>query len=160
MIREETMKKAMSTLAIIMIAGCLASMAWADQATRDEAVQKCAAAAQLVQEEGVDRAIQIINQRSGPFVWKDSYVFLMDMNGRVLAHPFVPELIERKDLLEVENSDGQFLFVEFIKVAHEKENGWVDYMWPMPGQIEPVAKTTYIQRIPGTMFLVAAGIHK
>jgi hypothetical protein len=60
MIREETMKKVVSTLAIIMIAGCLASMAWADQATRDEAVQKCAAAAQLVQEEGVDRAIQII----------------------------------------------------------------------------------------------------
>lgn len=138
----------------------LTSMAIADSATKEEAIAKCKAAIALVKDKGLDAAKKEIGSKTGSFVWKDSYVFLMDMDGNVLAHPAAPQLTERKDLLTVENSDGKFLFKEFIKLANEKGQGWVDYMFPKPGQEDPVAKSTYVERVPGTQYLVGAGIYK
>lgn len=154
------MKKMVVLTAVMMMVCFLTATVWADSATQEEAVAKCKEAAALVKEKGLEGAVKTIGAKTGPFVWKDSYVFLMDMEGNVLAHPMVPELTQRKDLLTVENSDGKFLFKEFIKLANEKEQGWVDYMFPKPGQEKPVAKSTYIQRVPGTQYLVGAGIYK
>ena len=154
------MKKIVVLVAMVTMVFSLTAMAWAESATQDEAMAKCKEAAALVQEKGLDAAVKVIGSKTGPFVWKDSYVFLMDMSGNVLAHPIVPALTERKDLLTVENSDGKFLFKEFIKLANEKEEGWVDYMFPKPGAEEPVAKSTFVKRVPGTQYLVGAGIYK
>lgn len=154
------MKKFVVFITMVAMVFSLTSMAWADSATKEEAVAKCKEAVKLIQDKGLDAGKKEIGSKTGPFVWKDSYVFLMDLAGNVLAHPMVPELTERKDLLTVENSDGKFLFKEFIKLANEKGQGWVDYMFPKPGNEDPVAKTTYIERVPGTQYLVGAGIYK
>ena len=68
-------------------------------ATKYECVAKCKEAAQLVTDKGIDTAIAEINKKDGPFVWKDSYVFMMDLEGKMLAHPIKPDLIG-KNLLE------------------------------------------------------------
>ncbi len=154
------MKKLVILISVLLMVCALGAEAWADSATKEEAMAKCKEAASLFKEKGLAEAVKVIGDKTGPFVWKDSYVFLMDLSGNVLAHPVAPQLIERKDLMTVENSDGKFLFKEFIKLANEKEEGWVDYMFPKPGQEDPVAKSTFIQRVPGTQYLVGAGIYK
>ena len=155
------MKKFISTVsAILFIITCFAAIAWAESATQDEVIAKCEAAAKLVQEKGLDAAIQTIGDKTGPFVWKDTYVFLMDLDGKMLAHPIKPQLTEKDSLLQVKDTDGKPLFVEFVKVAGAQGNGWVDYMWPKPGQDAPAAKSSYILRVSGTPYLVGAGIYK
>ena len=52
------------------------------------------------------------------------------------------------------------IFDEFVKVAKEKGEGWVDYMWPKPGADASSVKDTYVLRVPDTDMLVAAGIYK
>jgi signal transduction histidine kinase len=155
------MKRSIRTLFIIFILTiCFAALAWAGSATKDEVIAKCEAAAKLIQEKGIDAASQTIGDKSGPFVWKDSYVFLMDLDGKMIAHPIKPELTKDDNLLQVADTDGKPLFVEFVKLAGQQGQGWVDYMWPKPGQDQPVAKSSYIYRVPNTPYFVGAGIYK
>ena len=155
------MKKSIFTVtAILFVITCFAAMAWAESATKDEVIAKCEAAAKLIQEKGIDIASQSIGDKEGPFVWKDTYVFLMDLDGKMLAHPIKPSLTQQDNLLQVKDTDGKPLFVEFVELAGTQGKGWVDYMWPKPGQEAPAAKSSYILRVSGTPYLVGAGIYK
>ena len=121
--------------AALVVELCLAGNVFAQSATKDECVAKCKEAAQLVSDKGIDAAIAEINKKDGPFVWKDSYVFMMDLEGKMLAHPIKPDLIG-KNLLETPDKgpDKKLLFKEFVALAKSKGEGWVDYMWPKPGE--------------------------
>ena len=59
---------------------------------------KCHEAAALINTKGLEEAIKVIGDPKGPFVWKDSYVFLMNFDGKMLAHPMQPELTKLKAL--------------------------------------------------------------
>jgi cytochrome c len=148
-----------TALTLALILG-IATLAWGESATKEEVIAQCHNAGKLVQEKGIDAAIAAIGDKAGPFVWKDTYVFLMDLDGKMLAHPIKPELTQRSDLLQVADTDGKPLFMEFVKLANTSGKGWVDYMWPKPDEDKPVGKTSYIYRVPGTQYLVGAGIYK
>ena len=154
------MRRTLMMVGMAILVTCFAVTAWADSATKEEVVAKCKQAAQLIKDKGIDAGIAEIANKKGPFVWKDTYVFLMDLNGKMLAHPIKPELTAKDSLLAVKDTDGKPLFVEFVKVANDKGDGWVDYMWPKPGQEKPAPKSSYIYRVPGTQYLVGAGIYK
>ncbi len=149
------------TILVLILGLFLAGSALADSATKDECVAKCKEAAQLIQDKGLDAAIAEINNKTGKFVWKDSYVFLMDLNGKMLAHPMSPGLIG-KDLMGTKDKGdpGKFLFKEFVELAKSKPDGWVDYMWANPGDPKPRKKITYIYRVPGKDLFVGAGIYE
>lgn len=151
------------TLAVfgIAVSLCLAGSAFAAGATKDECVSKCKESAAMVTANGLDAAIAEINKKDGKFVWKDTYVFLMDLDGMMLAHPMSPALIG-KNLLEMKDKGepGKLLFKEFVQVAKEKGEGWVDYMWTNPGDPKPRKKVTYIYRVPGKNLFVGAGIYE
>jgi signal transduction histidine kinase len=154
------MKKFVVIPLTLMVCLCFAGIALADSATKDEVVAKCEDAAKLVQDKGIDQAKMAIGNKSGPFVWKDTYVFMMNMDGKMLAHPIKPELAERDNLLNVKDTAGKPLFVEFVDVANSKGKGWVTYMWPKPGEEKSSPKNTYILRVPGTQYFVGAGIYE
>ena len=79
---------------------------WAkESATKEECVIKCHEAAALITSKGLDTAIKEISDPNGPFVWKDSYVFLMNLDGKMLAHPFRPELTKQKTRAADDRSD-------------------------------------------------------
>ena len=91
----------------------------------------------------------------------DTYIFIADMNGITLMHPANPEL-ETKSILDIKDANGKAFMREFIETAKTKGSGWVDYMWPKPGEKSPSKKLSYIKRakLPnGEMVLVGAGIY-
>ena len=65
-----------------------------EKATTEECVQKTHEAAAMINARGLEESIKLIGDPKGPFVWKDSYVFLMDIKGKMLAHPMQPELTQ------------------------------------------------------------------
>lgn len=149
------MKKAAVCALVVVIGLILAAVVFAESATKDECIAKAKEAAQMVNEKGLDAAIAEINRKDGTFVWKNSYVFLMDLDGKILAHPMRPELIGR-DMSDVRDGRGATYFMEFIRVAKDKGEGWVDY-W-MPAQYGGGSKSSFIYRVPGKDLLAAAGI--
>jgi signal transduction histidine kinase len=147
--------------AVMVLALCPASGAFAQGATKDECVDKCKQAAQQITDKGLDAAIAEINKKDGPFVWKDSYVFLMDLEGKMLAHPIRPDLIGKNQLGTPDRGpDKKLFFKEFVNVAKSKGEGWVDYLWPKPGADSPSRKLSYIYRVPGTDVFVGAGVYE
>ena len=151
------------TLAVLGIAVglCLAGSALAAVATKDECVAKSKEAAAMINEKGLDAAVAEINKKDGKFVWADSYVFLMDLEGKMIAHPLSPALIG-KNLLDMKDKGdpGKLLFKEMVELAKGKGEGWVGYMWTNPGDPKPRKKVTYIYRVPGKNLFVGAGIYE
>lgn len=131
-----------------------------DTATKEECVEKTKAAVQMVKEKGLEATLAAINDKSGPFVWKDSYVFCIDMESQAnVAHPIKPSLIG-KNLMGIKDAGGKMFFAEMINLAKDKGEGWVTYMWPKPGEKKPSSKITYVVRVPGENVFVAAGIYE
>lgn len=153
------MKRISVVLSALLVGLCVAGNVFAEEATKDEVTAKTKESAALVTEKGADAAKAEINKKDGQFVWKDTYVFMMDTDGVMLAHPVKPSLIG-KNLLEVKDSKGKLFFQEFIDVAKKDGEGWVDYMWPKPGEKEDSEKTSYILLVPDTNVIVGAGIYK
>jgi signal transduction histidine kinase len=141
---------------------CLAGFAMAaESGTKDECVAKTKEAGKMVTDKGVEATIAEVNKKDGKFVWKDTYVFLMDLDGKMIAHPMNAALIGKNVLDMKDKGDpGKLLFVEMVKVGKDKGEGWVDYMWTNPGDPKPRKKVTYIYRVPGKNVLAGAGVYE
>jgi signal transduction histidine kinase len=157
------MKKAAIATLAILLSICLAGNVLAGSATKEECIAKSKEAAMMIEKEGLDAAVAEINKKDGKFVWKDTYVFLMDMDGKMLGHPMKPALIG-KNLIgstdKAEKGKEKLLFKEMVNLAKSKGDGWVDYMWPKPGEEKPSKKISYIYRVPGKDLFVGAGIYE
>ena len=152
--------KKMYIVAVCLIAGLLSGNAGAEEwATKDECVIKCHEAAAMINAKGLDAAIKQISDPKGSFVWKDSYVFLMNLDGKMLAHPFRPELTKQDHVLLMTDPTDKALFVHFVNLARKVGHGWVEYMWPKPGKTTPSKKLSYIYRVPGKDVFVGAGVY-
>ena len=90
-----------------------------------------------------EAAFQTFRDPTGPFLAKDAYIFVMKMDGLMLVHPAFPNL-EGKNLLDVKDTQGKPLIRDIIKVAETSGSGWVDYMWPKPGESVATQKSTYV----------------
>ena len=128
--------------------------------TRDDCVTKCKEASNFIQSKGIDAAIKEIGNKNGRFVWNDgvSYVFLMNMKAKMLAHPHKPELTKADSLGDTKDVNGKFLFQEMVKKA-EGGKGWTKYVWPVPGMDMNKPKHTYVYRVPNTGYFVGAGFY-
>ena len=146
----------------IAVSLCLAGIALAaESATKEECVAKTKEAGKMVTDKGVEAAIAEVNKKDGKFVWKDTYVFLMDLDGKMIAHPMSPALVGKNVLdMKDKGTPGKLLFKEFVEVAKGKGEGWVDYMWTNPGDPKPRKKVTYIYRVPGKNVLAGAGVYE
>lgn len=151
------MRRFYLSLVIIMVVFCF-TMSAAAESAKDEAVAKCKEAADMVKKMGLEAATAEINKKDGEFVTPNTYVFLMNTKGEMLGHPIKPSLIG-KNLSDLKDSNGKEFFKEFIKVATTSGDGWVDYMWPKPGEEKPSEKVSYILKTGDDTF-VGAGYYK
>jgi len=119
----------------------------------------------------VEKAAALIDSKGKPIFpefrktdseWRtgDTYLFVNDLKGMVLLNPAFPEL-EGKDLTGRKDSNGKLFFLEFLKVVQSKGSGWVDYMFPKPGQSQPSQKWSYVKavNVDGTPAFVGAGFY-
>ena len=86
------------------------------------------------------------------------YFWINDFGPTMIMHPFKPEL-DGKDLRDFADPNGKHLFVEFAKVCKEKKEGFVDYMWPKPGESKPVAKISYVKMYEPWGWIIGSGVY-
>ena len=155
------MKKGYRILAYLLVLSllCVGGLMAADTATKEECTAKCKEVAKMIQDSGVETAVKAVMAPDSPFVWKDSYVYVLDLNGIVLAHPANPKLVGQT-AMGFKDAEGKLLVAEMITLAKDKGEGWVDYMWMVPGTKDIKPKETYVYRIPNQDIVVMAGIYK
>ena len=116
----------------------------------------------------VDQAVQLIEGngenafpelRSASWVHNDSYVFVWRLDGIRVVYPPDPSG-EGKNMTGLVDSAGKPIGKLFIQTA-EKGSGWVDYMWPKPGETVPSLKITYIKKAQyqNQTYLVGSGVY-
>jgi len=94
----------------------------------------------------------------GPLFRLSPMFFCKKMDGTMLAHPMNAALIG-KNMLDTKDKAGKAFIKDFADLAKEKGSGWVEYMWPKPGEETPAAKNSYVLKIGDDMF-VGAGYYK
>ena len=98
--------------------------------------------------------------KNGPFVKGDLYVFAGSTDkAELIAHPLAPQLMG-KDMSQMKDVNGKFFQMEFMNVAKDPGQGWVEYSWPKPGTTEPAPKDTFIMKVPDNNVWFGCGYYK
>lgn len=97
-------------------------------------------------------AIREIRYREREYFW------INDLSPRMIMHPTVPDL-NGKDVSTYKDPNGKLLFMEFVAVSKSNGAGFVDYMWPKPGEKAPVPKLSYVKLYEPWGWIVGSGIY-
>lgn len=111
-------------------------------------------------EKGGEAAFPLFHDPTGPFIVKDSYVFVIDSHGTELVNPAFRNL-EGRNLLGLTDTEGKPLVREMLALVECEGAGWVDYMWPKPGQSVSTRKSTYVSKAQfgDQWLLVGSGVY-
>ena len=153
------MKKLLKSMSVAacVLALHIPVLAADDRGTADEATALVQRAAEYLKANGPAKSYAAFNDTAGQFKDRDLYVFVMDMNGKMLSHGANAKLIG-KDLTALKDSDDKLFIKTMLDVAKSKGKGWVDYKWPHPvtKAIEP--KSSYVEKVDD--LIVGCGIYK
>jgi methyl-accepting chemotaxis protein len=110
-----------------------------------------------VRRHGVRQACVDMNDRDGPFVRGEDYVFVLGADGTQLAFAPDPSIVGRNNVDE-KDPGGKVVGREILKVANGTGFGWVDYLFrnPATGQIAP--KSVYVEAVEG--IILGCGIYR
>jgi cytochrome c len=155
------MKKVLPVSGLIVVLLFVVSfsciVAAAEKATKDECIAKCKEAAKQIKEIGLDAVLKKISDKNGEFVWKDSYVFCFNKE-KILAHPV--NFIIGMNTSTIKDSNGLLYMKEMMKVAQDKGEGWVKYMYVNRKSDDPTPqpKISYVLYVPEENVVLGAGI--
>ena len=116
-------------------------------------------AVKLIESEG-SKAFDMLRDRRSQYIYQDTYVFVITEDGLELVNVAFPKL-EGRNVIKYKDADGHYMVKAFIEIARSKGAGWVDYLWPKPGDVERSHKSTYVRKVMvnGKMFVVCAGLY-
>jgi hypothetical protein len=157
--------KIFACVAVVLLNATLCTVAVGqDKATVKEVMAKVKEAASTLSKTG---DVGQFNQKQGPWVWKDTYIFVEDCNKKIMAaHPMRPDLVG-KDLKSIKDAKGENLYPDpegFCKSVKVRHGGiWHSglfrgYWWPKPGEEVVVRKLTYHLSAEGTPYVVSSGV--
>jgi signal transduction histidine kinase len=128
-----------------------------ERAKPDEAKALLARAVAHVKSVGKDKAMADFMQKPGPWVDRDLYITVFDMNGKTLAHGANSRLVG-KDNLNMQDANGKYHVKERLEIAKAKGKGQQEFAFlnPMTKQIEP--KVMFFEKLED--IVVACGSYK
>jgi signal transduction histidine kinase len=105
-------------------------------------------------------AFSLFHEPSGRFIAKDAYIFVIDPRGVCLVHPAFPNL-QGHNLINEKDSNKQYFIREMLKTTETKGSGWVNYLWPKPGDNVPTQKSSYVEKVKfnDSWVMVGCGVY-
>jgi signal transduction histidine kinase len=87
-------------------------------------------------------------------------VFVIDPAGRELVNPAFPNL-EGRNLLDLKDTQGKPFVRAMLATVQDRGSGWVEYMWPKPGESVSTQKSTFVTKakVDGDWLLVGCGVY-
>jgi hypothetical protein len=110
----------------------------------------------FLQTVGREIAFAEISRPKGAFVNDEMYVFVLDLNGMMLAHGENKDFIGL-DFYPIRDLEGRNFIQEIIKTANERGCGSVEYIWyhPISGSYEN--KVVYFEKVDS--IIICSGIY-
>jgi cytochrome c len=116
-------------------------------------------AAAVIQSNG-KAAFSQFREKDSEWFKGDTYLFVYDLKSNVLLNAAFPAR-EGTNTTGQKDANGKLFHHDFINMAETKGAGWVDYMFPKPGQTQPARKWAYVKAVTvdGVPSLVASGFY-
>jgi methyl-accepting chemotaxis protein len=86
------------------------------------------------------------------------YFWINDMQPKMVMHPIKPEM-DGRDLSDFKDVAGKLLYNDFVAVVKTSGAGMVSYLWPKPGQTQPVPKIAYVKGFAPWGLIVGSGVY-
>jgi len=155
------------TLCAALALGIATSPAMAQEAPPDSPearriVELVRKAATFIEQNGKAAAFAAFRKQGSEWLSGTTYLFSYDLDGKVLLNPAFPKREGTNPAAAGErDAKGKALHREILETAKTKGEGWVDYWFPKPGQVDPSQKWTYVKavKIDGVPGLIGAGFY-
>ncbi len=130
-----------------------------DPLTTDLIEKKVIEACELLGKKG-EAAFPDFQGKDSEFIFAGTYIWIHDQNGIMRMHPIKYKLNGR-NLINLTDSTGKLFFAVMNEVCEEKGSGWVDYMWPKPGEKKPSPKISFVKQVKhgDDIFVVGSGTY-
>jgi len=119
-------------------------------------------AAALVEKNGEEAFSQF--KTEGSKWWKgETYIFVVDTEGNMLVH--TDPKLEGKNQMGLRDVNGKPIikwFIDEVSSYEGETEGWSHYLWPKPGDIFPIWKTTFVKlatATSGKKYIVGSGVY-
>jgi len=146
------------SLSVLLSTGAFAE----DKATPEEVYDKILQAVEVLEVLG-DDGLAAFNDPKGDFVWKDTYIFIINCDTlKVAAHPKKKRIgadISNNRDKNPDPSKRKNHSVMMCEASRRPQGGWVDYYWTKLGSDQPFRKISFSLQAPGTPYAVSAGIY-
>lgn len=114
-----------------------------------------AVSGELTEEQAKQRSIDAIKAMR---YQNNDYFWINDYSPTMVMHAMKPAL-DGKNLSDIKDPEGTYLFREFVKVVNANGQGFVPYLWPKPGHDDPVAKISFVKGFKQWGWIVGTGIY-
>ena len=106
-----------------------------------------------------EEAKKLAAEEIGGFRYQgNEYFWINDMNQIVIMHGAKASL-NGKDLSNLKDDDGVYIFREMVAVSKKAGQGFVNYRWPKAGSDQPVPKVSYVKLYKPWGWIVGSGIY-
>jgi signal transduction histidine kinase len=139
-------------LSVMLVVGAATAIA-AEYGTSAEAKAMLEKAVAEVKKDKA-KALTEFTKGEGGFKDRDLYPYCGGPDGNFTAHP----TLVGKSLKDLKDKTGKPFGADMYKVAAEGKISEISYMWPRPGQTEPVQKELYFTKVDDQ--ICAVGYYK
>lgn len=135
----------------------LPAFASEERAKPEEARAMLAKAMAHIKAVGKEKAFADFMTKPGPWIDRDLYLTVFDLNGKTLAHGANARMVG-KDNINLQDANGKFHVKERMEIAKAKGKGQQEFAFlnPMTKQIEP--KVMFFERLDD--IVVGCGSYK
>lgn len=89
---------------------------------------------------------------------ENGYYWVHDLQLKMIMHPYAHSL-EGSDLAAYADPKGKRLFAEMNRTIAASGEGFVEYLWPKPGQQQPVEKISYVKLYRPWGWVIGSGMY-
>jgi len=115
--------------------------------THAEAETMVRKAVALIKAKGQDKAFAEIDNPKGPFVDRDMYISVFDMNGVCRSHGYNAKMIG-KNMLDLKDPDGRPMVKERVELAKTQDKFWQrGYKFVDPLTKTIMRKDMYVEKV-------------
>jgi cytochrome c len=119
--------------------------------SQQEAKEWVAKAIAFYKNSGKEIALSEFTNPKGPFIQGDKYIFVLNLEGTMLAHG-VNEKYIGQNFTNLKDSGGKIFIKEILDIAKKKGSGFVDYKWYNPVTKETKPKSLYFEKVDDLIF--------
>jgi TRAP-type uncharacterized transport system substrate-binding protein len=129
-----------------------------DFGTREEAVAMVHRAQEMFKKLGPEGTFQAVRRKAPGTIDRDLYVYILDMNGIVMANGAIATMTPGTNLYNARDPNGKYFVREKLELCKASKPGWVDFRFLNPKTQTIEDKSSYIERMGD--YCTAVGIYR